>query len=409
MKVTRDSWRFAVKPEIHFGNNAVKDVGKHVNGLGCKKVFIVTDKILSEVGILGKVIEPLKKENIEFEIFDGGEPEPKVSVAEKAIKAAEGKGIDAVIGLGGGSNMDIGKVVAIVLTYGGDMRDYMGEGKVPGPIMPVIAIPTTAGTGSELSYGAVLTDPETKLKQVYADDFIRPIIAIEDPLLTLTMPPKATANTGVDALCHAIEAYTTLDFSYMAPDVEKVTTYGAFPISNLLALEAIKQISHYLPIAFFQGNNVEARGGQMLGALYATLAFSTAGANLNHTLGYPVAGAGAKMNHGESNAIFMLHTMEFNVPASLEKFKNIAVAMGESIDGLSLEEAAYRSLVPVKRLLKKVGMTMNLKDLGVDKRSFPEFAEAVMKMQRLLRNNPRKVTFNDVVEIYEKAYDYKFD
>jgi alcohol dehydrogenase class IV len=410
MKYIRDTWRFAVKPEVHFGNNAVQAIGKHVFRLGCKKVLIVTDKVLVKVGILDKVVAPLKEEKIAYEVFDGGEAEPRVVVAEEAIKFAKGKNIDCIVGLGGGSNIDTSKAVAIILTHGGELKNYFGEGKVPGSLMPIIAVPTTAGTGSEISWGAVLTDTATQLKQVLADDFIRPTIAIEDPMLTLTMPPKATAETGIDALCHAIESYTDIEYAYMAPDVERVTTYGSFPITDLFALEAIRLIALHLPTAVYQGNNVKARYGQMLGTLYASMAFASgAGGSLNHTLGYPPGGAGAHMSHGEANAMFMLHTMEFNLPTCPEKFKNIAIAMGEQTEGLSVEDAAYKSLTAVKRLLKKIGTTKTLKDFGVKKEQFPQFADAVMKMERLLRNNPRRPNKEDIIKLYEKSYECNYD
>ncbi|MGD0623248.1 MAG: iron-containing alcohol dehydrogenase [Thermodesulfobacteriota bacterium] len=410
MKHVREVWRFAVKPEVYFGNNAIQAVGRHVSRLGCKSVLIITDKALVKAGVVEKAINPLREANIAYEVFDGGEAEPSVAAAEAAIRFGKGKGAEAVIGLGGGSNMDLGKVAAIGLTYGGDVKKYFGESKVPGPLMPIIAIPTTAGTGSELTFGAVLTDPETKLKQVIADDFVRPTIAIEDPLLTLSMPPATTAETGIDALCHAIESYTDIDYAYMAPEVERVTTYGSFPITDLFAIEAIRLITKNLPLAVFQGHNVKARNGQMLGALYASLALASgAGGSLNHALGYPPAGAGIHMSHGQANAIFMLHTMEFNIPPCPEKFRNIAMAMGEQTEGLSVDEAAYKSIVAVKKLLRKVGVTKNLKDLGAKKELFPQFAEAVLKMERLLRNNPRRPSMNDVIRIYEKAYDCTYE
>ncbi len=410
MNIMRDYWRFAVKPEIYFGNNAIQDAGKLIAKTGSRKILIVTDKVLGEAGIVEKVERSLHEEKIAFEVVDCGEPEPSVDAALKAIDYAKGKDVQGVVGLGGGSNMDLAKVVAIILTHGGELKDYYGESKVPGPLMPIIAVPTTAGTGSEMSYGAVLTDYETRLKQVFADDHMRPVMAIEDPLLTLSMPPTVTAHTGIDALCHAIESFTAINYKYMAPNVRNVTTYGSFPLTDLFALEAMRLIKEHLPVAVHQGTNVEARYGQMLGALCATLAFASgAGAHLNHTLGYPVEGAGIALSHGESNGIFVLHTMAFNIPACTERFGRIAMALGEQVENLSMEEAAYKSLVAVKKLLKTVGMTRNLKDMGVDKGAFPRFAGDVMKMERLLRNNPRRVTAQEVIGIYEKAYDWDYE
>src|SRR3954462_13658397 len=204
----RTTFTFRSAGNLVFGRHAVRELGGVLDRIGSKRVFVVTDKILAGVGIVEQVREAAGRP---VEVFDGGEPEPSLGMIQAGIAAAKAFRPDTIIGLGGGSNMDAAKLAAVVLGHGGDVRDYVGENKVPGPIMPLVCIPTTAGTGSEVSQAAVFTNPDIQLKVSVLSYYLRPAAAIVDPLLTVSCPPKVTADSGIDALTHAIEGFTAVD------------------------------------------------------------------------------------------------------------------------------------------------------------------------------------------------------
>src|SRR5439155_18892052 len=237
-------------------------LGEITGRVGAKRVFIVTDRILAKAGPLDRVRAPLVQSALTVEVFDGGEPEPSMRAADACIAQARRFRPDALVGLGGGSNMDLAKITATILAHGGMPREYVGDDQIPGPIMPLICIPTTAGTGSEVSAAAVLTDQENKLKVGVLSNYLRPTVAIVDPLLTLSCPPKLTADSGIDALTHAIEAFTAVDNeTFPLPAGERSVYQGRHALGDCLAEKAIALIGANLRNAVKHGDDLAAREG----------------------------------------------------------------------------------------------------------------------------------------------------
>jgi alcohol dehydrogenase class IV len=295
---------------------------------------------------------------------------------------------DVVIGLGGGSSLDIAKGSAIMATHPGAILDYVGINTVHKPGLPKILIPTTAGTGSEVTRSVVVTDERENTKKVVSSSFVIPEVAILDPMLTLSMPPDVTANTGMDALVHAIESYVSVN-----------TT----PFAEILAIEAVGLVAHNLPLAYSKGSDVTARYNMLLAANIAGLSFGSGGLGAVHGLSY-VIGSEYHISHGRSNAIMLPHVMNFNKTGNLRKFAKIAEAMGENVEGLSMYEAAEKSVEAVKKLLNAVQIPFRLSQYEISRDDLPKLVEGGMKQARLFIPNPRDLTQEDVRSIYEKAF-----
>ena len=243
----RTTWTFHSAGSIIFGTGAVGELGERAKRHRLRKVLVVTDRNLIKAGVLDQVQKPLAAAGVAIEVFDGGEPEPSLAVADLAAQKARAYQPDALLGLGGGSNMDLAKITAVLLTHGGRPHDYVGEEKVPGPSAPVICVPTTAGTASEVTAAAVLTDHENQVKVGLLSNFMRPLLAVVDPLLTVSCPAKVTADSGIDALTHAIEAYTAVDNeTFPLPDGERSVYQGRHPLGNVLAEKAIELVGRHL-------------------------------------------------------------------------------------------------------------------------------------------------------------------
>ncbi|HKI33100.1 MAG TPA: iron-containing alcohol dehydrogenase, partial [Gemmataceae bacterium] len=243
----RTVWSFHTAQQLLFGRGAVRQLGEVSRRIGAKRVLVVTDPILLKAGLIDEVHAPLAEEGVGVDIFAEGEPEPSLHAAERCIAHARHLRPDALLGLGGGSNMDLAKITATVLAHGGSPRDYVGDDKVPGPIFPLICVPTTAGTGSEVSAASVLTDSDNHVKVGVLSNWMRPRVALVDPLLTVSCPPKVTADSGIDALTHAIEAFTAVDNSHFPlPAGEKTVYQGRHPLGDAMAEKAIRLIGAFL-------------------------------------------------------------------------------------------------------------------------------------------------------------------
>jgi alcohol dehydrogenase class IV len=374
--------------KILLGQNIVNKVGEEAKTLGGSKAMIVTRPGLISAGYAQLVEDALHARQIETGIFDRVELEPPArNVDECAHGIREGK-YDVVIGLGGGSVLDIAKGAAIMATNPGAILDYVGIDTVHKPGLPKILIPTTAGSGSEVSRSVVVTDEKENTKKSVASTLITPDVAILDPLLTLSMPPLVTANTGMDALVHAIESY-----------VSATTT----PFAEILAIEAVNLIAHNLPLAYAKGSNVIARYNMLLAANIAGLAFASSRLGAVHGLAY-VIDIEYHIPHGRANAIMLPHVMDFNKTGNLRKFARIAEAMGENVEGLSTYEAAEKSVEAVKNLLNALQIPFRLSQYGISRDHLPKLVEGGMKQARLFVPNPRDLTPEDVRGIYEKAF-----
>jgi alcohol dehydrogenase class IV len=382
-------YQFKTTAIIVNGPGAAKEAGSFAKGLG-RKALIVTDSHLVEIGLLKDVKDSLEAAGISFEIFDKVVTEPILEYTEEGLKMYQKVKADFLIALGGGSPMDTAKAISALAMNPGKMSDFEGPNKIPGPGAPLMAIPTTAGTGSEVSQFTIITDTTRNVKMLIASPYILPRVALVDPFMTLTMPQEITAATGLDALTHAIESYVSVK---------------AQPITNALALHAIKLISGNLRQAWCDGSNLEARTHMMIGALEAGLAFSNASVALVHGMARPI-GAYFHVPHGISNAALLPTVMQFSIPGNPRRYVDLAEAMGEITTGLSLLDAAYLSAKAVKRLNDDLKIP-SLKGLGVDEKKFNSIV-GQMALDALASgspgNNPRKATQKEIVELYRKAF-----
>ena len=380
-------YSFYTPTRIIFGEGTLKRVGEEARKFG-QKALVVTGKASSrKSGSLDEVANSLISNDVRVELFNRVEPDPSVETVEEGAKFAQNCAVDVVIGLGGGSAMDAAKAIALLMTNKGKISDYFGMDRVKVAALPVIAIPTTAGTGSEVTKYAVVTEVQKKLKQLIGSNHISPKLAILDPFTTMTMPRSVTAHTGMDALSHAIECYVCMQ---------------ANPVSDILALEAIRLISQALPVAVSEPQNIEIRGKMLFASLIAGIALSSSGAGIIHGMGYSIT-LFYNAPHGLANALLMPQVMEFNSVANPFKYKKIAEAMGKNVEGLSDKEAAKLSAVAVRELSEKIGIPRGLKEIGVKEEALPGFAETVSKNERILTLNPRRPTIKEIEEIYRRS------
>jgi alcohol dehydrogenase len=397
----RTTFTFRSAGNLVFGRNSVKELAGVLDRIGTKRVFVVADKILAKVGIVDQVKAAAGRS---VEVFDGGEPEPSLGMVRTCIAAAKEFRPETIIGLGGGSNMDAAKLTAVVLGHGGDVTDYVGENKVPGPVMPLVCLPTTAGTGSEVSAAAVFTNTDIQLKVSVLSYYLRPAAAIIDPLLTVSCPPKVTADSGIDALTHAIEGFTAVDnATYPLPPGEVSVYQGKNPFADMCAEKAITLVGKYLRRAVRDGNDLEARDGMALAGTLGGLAFSNAGVALVHAMEYPL-GAAVHCSHGLGNGLLLPYVMRYNMHAREEEFGSIAELLGDDTTGEFEEGAAAAAIKAVEELRKDIGIPNRLRDIGVKEEMLASFAEKSFSFKRLMRVNPRYPTQAEIEQVFRAAY-----
>lgn len=383
-ELNNKTFRFSPFGSIVFGNGVISEIGVHVKKLNATKVLVTTDQGIVEAGLLSKLLEPLSAENIDYTVFDKIEPNPSIETVNKAAEL--GRDCQLVIGFGGGSSIDVAKAVAILVTNGGNIEQYEGINNVKKPLLPIIAVPTTAGTGAEATPFAVITDTKNQWKMAIGSTYEIPCLAICDPELTMSLPPHLTASTGMDALTHAIESYTSLSND---------------PFSEALAAGAIKLIARSLRAAVAKGEaNLDARYDMMLGSTMAATAFTNTILGICHSMAHPLGGV-HQIGHGVANAIILPVIMEFNLIGNPEKFRDIAVFMGQEVSGLSLMDAAHKAVEAVNSLNKDIGIP-KLSELGVTEADIPKLAEEAMKGGDR-HTNPRSTTIEDFKKLYEKA------
>jgi len=400
----RTTWTFHSAASLVFGRDAVHQLGDLVRTLPAKKVFVATDRNLIKAGVWAPVHASLSNAGVAIEIFDGGQAEPALKLADECAAKAKQFGPDAVLGLGGGSNMDVAKMTAILLMHGRKASDYIGDSRVPGPILPIVCVPTTAGTGSEVSHAAAFTDTDNQVKTGLLSNYLRPRVALVDPVLTVSCPPKATADSGIDALTHAIEAYTAIDNAeFPLAHGEKSAYQGKNPLGDTMAERAIGLCGKHLRRAVHHGTDLEAREGMALAATTAGLAFSNVGVALVHALEYPVGGA-VPVSHGAGNGLLLPFVMRFNLPARKREFARIADWLGEDVTGLSEAAAAERAITAVEKLKKDIGIPDRLRDIGVKHEQLRTLAEKAHAIKRITRVNPRQGTVDDLESILRAAW-----
>lgn len=378
---------FRVPNQISVGIGAAESVGSEAKRLGGRHAFVVSDPALRQIGLTDQLTAWLTAQEIRSTVFTDVEPEPSVQSADRCAGAARAAGCDLVVGIGGGSAMDTAKAAAVLITNGGSVQDYLGNGLVGKRGVPSILIPTTSGTGAEITPNALFYVPALRDKKAVVSPYIIPDVAIIDPQLTLTVPPTVTAATGVDALCHAIESYTSVNAS---------------PMTDMYALESIRLIGAHLRTAVGNGGDIQARDAMARASFYAGISIANAGTNAVHALAYPLQGQ-HRITHGVANSLMLPYVLEFNALSNLAKFARVAEAMGEPLAGISLRDAAARSVSACRQLSEDIGIPQSLSEVGIKAEQVDALVEGAMQQTRLLVNNPRRVRPEDARAIFEKA------
>jgi len=381
---------FLIPPVLITGSGSSEKVGEESKKLGVKKALIVTDQVMVKLGVLEGVKKALEQTKIQFVIYDAVATEPTVDYVKEGLKSFKDNGCDFLIAMGGGSPIDTAKAISVMATNPGSIEEYKGLGKVTKEGAPLIAIPTTAGTGSEVTQFTIITDTKTDVKMLIGSPLIMPKVAIVDPLLTLSCPRGLSAAVGIDALTHAIEAYVSLK---------------AQPMSDIFCLSAIELISGNLRQAWANGNNVEAREKTMLGALQAGIAFSNASVALVHGMSRPI-GAYFHVPHGASNAALLGVVTEFSLIGNPARYAHIARAMGENTTGLTDLEAAQLAAKTIKKLIMDVQIP-SLRQLKVEKEKLDQLAPKMAEdaiASGSPGNNPRQATKEEIIELYKITY-----
>ena len=380
------SYKFFMPSISLMGADCLKDAGDQVGELGFKKALIVTDKVLGQIGIVKKVTDVLDNKDIEYAIYDETKPNPTVKNVNDGLELLKEKECDFVISLGGGSAHDCAKGIALLATNGGEIKDYEGVDKSKKPQLPMVGINTTAGTGSEMTLFAIITDEERHIKMALVDKHLTPIIAVNDPMLMLAMPKSLTAATGMDALTHAVEAYVST---------------AATPITDACAEKAIELISNYLVNAVENGQDVEARDMMAYAEYLAGMAFNNASLGYVHAMAHQLGGF-YNLPHGVCNAILLPHVQEYNKATSASRLAKIAKIMGGNIEGLTDEQGADLCIDMIKSLSQTVGIPEGLGVLGVKESDFETLATNALNDACSL-TNPRKGNLKEVIAIFKKA------
>ncbi|ALM92169.1 MULTISPECIES: iron-containing alcohol dehydrogenase [Alteromonas] len=368
------------------GEGALANLANELSRLNIKAPAIITDKGVSQSGALSHVTNVL---NCECTIvIDDIPPEPEIGIIEQRLTRLKQHKVDGIIAVGGGSAIDSAKVLAATFDYTGNITELFGENLVAGRTLPLIAIPTTAGTGSEVTNIAILADPIAHVKKGIVSDYLLPDVAIVTPEMTLSCPKHITAASGVDAFVHALEAYLSVNAS---------------PITDALASKAMTLIFHSLPLAYANGHDIKAREDMATGSLMAGLAFGNAGVGAVHALAYPLGGR-FHLSHGMSNAVMLPHVMRWNIGACQQRFVDVAVFLHLPVANKTTLEIANQVVDAIEALCRNVEIPATLRDFDISEDAIPLLAEEASKVTRLLRNNPRVLSKQDIAQIYKEAF-----
>lgn len=371
---------------VFFGAGAIQALPGVLRDMGVAKALIVTDRGVAASGIAERVRRMAEEAPVATAVYDATDPEPGAEVPDGIAARYRSEQIGCVVGLGGGSCLDTAKAVAVLLAHSGTLRDYLGPDKIHNPGLPLVLAPTTSGTGSEATPNALfIVDGE---KQAVLSRHIMPDAAIVDPELTLTAPAPVTAASGLDALVHAVETYTSR---------------GATPVTEMYSLRAVALIAGSIRQAVWRGSDLAARTDMALGSYLAGVAIANAGTGAVHALAYPLGGK-YRVAHGVANALMFSYVTEWNIPSDMPKFAALARAMGEQVDGLSLRDAAFKFLRSIEALIEDVGVPRSLDEVGIPRQELGTLVEGAAKQTRLLKNNPRALSKDDMSAIYTKAW-----
>lgn len=382
-----EDYTFLMPTKVESGVNSSVRTGELIQPLVQNKVLVVTDKGIRAAELIDWILRSLEKQGIKYDIFDEVEPNPSAETIHQGLDVLRETHSDAVLAVGGGSSIDTAKGIAVMATNEGHILDYEGVGKVQHQPLPIIAVPTTAGTGSEVTASTIVTNKKTLFKAAIISPHIFPKLAILDPVLTLSCPRDITAATGMDALTHAIESYTS-----------KTAT----PVSEALALQAMKLISQSLLKAYFVGTDIHSRNTMLTASMLAGFAFSQSRLGNVHAISQSFGGV-FNIPHGIANATLLPFVLKFNLPACPEKMRDIAEALGQDVSGLTAMEAGEKALQAVIDMNKALNIPDNIKDLGVKLERMPQLVEDSMRSGNVLVN-PRLTTADDIQTIIENAY-----
>ena len=381
-------FNYHIPTRIEYGIGSVKQLADHVRALGGTRVLVVGDPGVLRAGVIDRVTGVLDSASIPFTVFAEVESDPDVRSVDAGTALGKAESCGLVVGVGGGSALDTAKAIGLMLKNDGNIRDYVGMGKVPVAGAPVIAVPTTAGTGSEITIWSVMSDKVEKLKISVGSYFNCPRIALLDPELTCSLPANVTAATGIDALTHALESYVNT---------------ATQPISEAMSEQAMTLIARSLRKAVADGNDIEARGEMLLASSIAAMAFNSTRLGLVHAFAMPL-GAKFGIPHGLVNAIMLPTVMHYNCSAAPRKYARIAEIFGENVSGLSVEKAAKRAVDAIARLKADVGITAKLGNFGVTEAWFDEIVDEAMQSGNV-PVNPRQPTHEDMKSLLRSELD----
>ncbi|MFV8819316.1 iron-containing alcohol dehydrogenase [Haliea sp. E17] len=380
-------FEFASAPRIVCKPGASMELAAHCAILGIRRPLLVTDAPLLATGLLDPVIASLEAAGLAAQVFSDVQPDPPEAVVVDCAQQARACGADGVIGFGGGSSLDVAKLIAVMLRSSGVLSDYFGVDQIVGQRAPLVLVPTTAGTGSEVTPISIITTGESTKAGVVSPKLL-PDLAVLDAGLTLGLPPAVTAATGIDAMVHAIEAFTSL---------HRKNAY-----SDMLAREALSLLSANLVEVVHNGGNREARSHMLLGSMLAGQAFANAPVAAVHALAYPLGGH-YHISHGLSNSLVLPHVLRFNAPQAAARYAELLPCIGVAASGDVAADCAT-FIACIDALIEAVQLPVRLRDLGIAEADLPMLAEDAMQQQRLLVNNPRPVTQDDALSIYRQAY-----
>ena len=382
------AYEFLEPSTIIYGENSLEKATDKIRQLG-RKALVVSDKVMTEIGNVKKVTDILEKQKIKSILYNEVNTEPEDNFVRRGAEIYKNNSCDFLIALGGGSPIDTAKAIGAIVTNSGEIADYMGIGKITEVLPPLVAIPTTAGTGSEVTRFTIISDTTNNVKMLIGSEYLIPRIAIVDPMFTITMPANTTAATGIDALTHAIEAYTSVKHQ---------------PLSDIMALSAIKRIARYLPRSWSNSSDIEARSEMMLAAMEAGIAFNNSSVTIVHGMSRPI-GALFHVPHGISNAVLLATCMKFAIMGTPERFADVSKAMGVNTSGLSALDAAKKGVLAVQELCDDVEIP-TITGLGIDADEFMAKADK-MASDALASGSPnntvRKPTKEQIIDLYKNS------
>jgi len=378
---------FVWPKKVVCGSGSLKTLGSEIMAMGKSRVMVFTDRTMKELPLTQKLVEMLKKEGLTVSLFTDIDPNPSEDMVSSAVTLMKEMKPEVLVAFGGGSSIDLTKAANVVYTHGGVVSDYDvnigGIQKITNKLLPLIAVPTTAGTGSEVTNVSVITDPKTHRKYGVLSPLMVPDISLLDAEVTLSLPAGVTASTGGDALAHLVESYTSI---------------GHFPPADALALHGIKMVSRSLRTAVFDGQNIKAREDMIMASMMAGTAFTNNGLGVGHATAHQLSSF-FDAPHGLACAVMLPHALRFNMDTCPQRFADVAEAMGADISNMTVEEAAEKAVELVEKLISDIGIPKYLDDIGATKDKIPTMVEWAL-IDPPLAGNPKPVTAADIEKIY---------